>query len=246
MVSKYTFKKIVWIDLEDSTKEETESIVEEYNLPVVLSSDFAQKEGQFKNYPQAVFFCLPMPKFDPINTEDISHISFAVGENILVTHHNGSITALREVGHLFEEDMIFHENEDNFIHNLLILVIRKLYNDLNKNVLKMRSTVFDPQFRAKISAKKFAIRIKDLYKKLVFIQKTVISHEKNIKFFESSIINEYNEVLDELSSSIAKTDEMIIHANTSVIESDKKQNKLTVILVIIIGVLTVLLLKNIF
>ncbi len=163
MISKYAYKNSIWLNLEDPTKEEFESVQNEYNLTEsrsVLDS-----------------FLLPLPL---LSSKKTPSISFIVGPNFIITRHSKEINPFQTAGYLFEEDSIFNsdtQNTDEHFSRLYDAIIRSFYESIRsetnifpifrKHLLENRDT---------LSTSNIYQKIKNSYEELAQIRRILDAH----------------------------------------------------------------------
>lgn len=98
MISKYTYKKLIWIDVERPTKEEIEYLKEEYSIPLLISEEMLTESVRAKVdiHENLLFMIMHFPT-GAVNLEKKTieqEIDFVVGHNFVITVHYEPITPL--------------------------------------------------------------------------------------------------------------------------------------------------------
>lgn len=106
MISKYTYKGLVWIDLESPSKEEIMSLMDEYRLPVLVGEEMFNPTLRSKvdRYENLVYTVLHFPILKPGITENAleREVDFVIGKKFMITVHYETVDPLHEFSKLFE------------------------------------------------------------------------------------------------------------------------------------------------
>lgn len=105
MISKYTYKKLTWVDLESPTKEEVQNLASEYSLPSLVAEElqnptFRSKVDRYDNFVYLVLHFPVINKNDKRQFEQ--EVDFIIGKEFVFTTHYESVDALNEFSKLFE------------------------------------------------------------------------------------------------------------------------------------------------
>ncbi len=135
MLKKQNYKAITWVDLENPTKDEARSIMEEFSLSPEVAQDillptFKDKISPYKDY---VYLVLHFPAFK--HTHNKSHrqeIDFVIGKNFIITNRYESIDAMEKYSKIFEVNSILDKNQAEIGSGELFLGIMKtIYQSLS-------------------------------------------------------------------------------------------------------------------
>jgi len=127
MISKYSHKELIWIDLESYKEEELTHIFEEYSIPEKTKEMVSLKSLEY-NIDIDDDFIYISSYFPQILNEDkdTNRIIFIVKNNLVLTVHNKPIEAFSSFSKEMEMDII--QGEKSKINNSNILLSYLLKN----------------------------------------------------------------------------------------------------------------------
>lgn len=163
MLKQQKYQAVTWVDSDSPTKDESRSLMEDFNLSPEVGQDillptFKDKITVFKDY---VYLVLHFPAFK--HTHNKSHrqeIDFVIGEHFIITNRYESIDAMEKYAKIFEVNSILDKNEMEVGPGELFLAMMKtiyqslsdeldainyLLNEAEKNIFsgKEREMVFE-------------------------------------------------------------------------------------------------------
>lgn len=215
MISKYTYNKITWIDLETPTRDEVLSLVGEYNIPLLVVDDILEPTVRSKvdKYDNLIYLILHFPNLKHAKNRGVEQeIDFVIGKNFIITTHYETIDPLHEFSKIFETNSILNKSKNLGEHAgfLFFYLIRELYkylhielDDLNKYLLKIEKKIFEGKEGEVVED------ISSTNRKLLDFKQSIRFHREILKSFESAgkdffggdfsyylgaIIGEYNKV----------------------------------------------------
>jgi magnesium transporter len=131
MISKYTYKKLTWIDLETPTQDEVTSILEEYRLPSLLGEELIAPipRSKVERYPDSIALVLHFPTLHRVKREKSEQeVDFIIGKNFVITAHDEPVDALNEFSKLFEINSALGESiPSEHAGHLFYFMIREMY-----------------------------------------------------------------------------------------------------------------------
>lgn len=135
MISRYTYKDLVWVDVQSPTQEEVRSLMEEFSIHPLAADELLVPTLRPKVdlYPNFIYLILHFPvishKHDGGNELEID---FIVGEKFLITTHYDLIDPLHEFSKVFEVNSILEKaNIGNHAGFILFYIMRELYKMLD-------------------------------------------------------------------------------------------------------------------
>lgn len=141
MISKYSHKQLIWIDLEKPTLEEIHHILEEYSIPEYIKNMFKSDIGYDKIYSDHdyIFVCLP---FLHENNSSENQLIFIVTDDFIISIHDEPTTILRDYFKEIELNII-SDNKLVIDNNRLLItyIIKNLYVNLEKQLVMTESMV---------------------------------------------------------------------------------------------------------
>lgn len=114
MITRYTHRKITWIDLESPTREEVRMISEELGIPPLVSNELftptvRSKVDLYKNF---IYLILHFPILNVsrgVTREQ--EVDFVIGKNIIVTTHYETVDTIHEFSRMFEVHSLIDKTE---------------------------------------------------------------------------------------------------------------------------------------
>jgi len=141
MISKYTHKQLVWIDLEKPTQEEIAHIFEEYSIASYIQTMYISDIMNDKIYSDYdyIFICLP---FLHENNSPESRLVFIVTDDYIISIHNETTTVLKDYFKEIELNII-SDNKLVIDNNRLLLtyILKSLYMNSEKQLIMIESIV---------------------------------------------------------------------------------------------------------
>lgn len=264
MISKYTYKNLIWIDLESPTEEEVSYVVDNYNIPDHLSKEILDESipSKIDLYSNFIHLILHFPQISNSNNKGIEkEVDFIVGNNFMVTTHYEPIDSIKEFAKSFENDTYNDEGKVNkhagmiffdLIKDLYIHSRRQLHT-INLSLKDVENKIFEGKEGEMVEKISNINRmLLDFRQALRFHKNILISFENHAKKFFGeeftphiiSIINEYNKtntILDghkEILDDLRDTNDSLLANKT------KETMKILTIITFLISPITVI--SNIF
>ncbi len=264
MISKYTYKGLVWIDLESPTEEEILHIMEEYSIPILVSEELHNRSPQSRIdlFPNFIYLIMHFPRVSHHRNKGVEQeIDFIVGSKFIITTHYEFIEPLHEFSKTFEVDAILEKRIDIdhagflFYHLIKTLYKHSRYelNDMNSLLRETEKNIFDGQ------ESKMVVTISNINRTLIDFRQALRFHKETLNQFEfvakkffgenfsyylTSIISEYTKTQDILDSHKEILDDLR-DTNDSLLASKSTQ---TITLLTLITFLTspIILISSIF
>jgi len=208
MISKYSYKKLVWIDLESPTRDEVRNICEEYDVPTMVGEELLKRTYRSKvdKYDNLIYLILHFPIISQGKGKSIEkEIDFVIGKDFLITTRYESIDPIHDFSKMFEVDSML----DSGIYGkhagfLFFLMIRELYRhsmieleELNQVFKEIEKKIFDDN-----KAGMMVEYISRTNRKLLDIKQALRFHHDILKSFEGASRDFFGEEFDFYSNSI--------------------------------------------
>lgn len=214
MLTKYTHKNVVWIDLENPTKEEVHKVMREYSIhPTVaeelLMPSMKPKVDLYKNY---IYLILHFPAFRHThNSQQNQEVDFIIGKDFIITTRYDTVDPLHKFSKIFETNSILDKSDiGTHAGFVFFFMIKKLYKSLEHELEYINDaleTIEDNIFKGREKEMVISLSIvsRDLlnFKQAMHAHKEVLDSfdEVGIEFFGKdfshhikSIISEYYKV----------------------------------------------------
>lgn len=222
MISKYTFRKLTWIDIESPTRDEVSSLMETYKLPELLADELMTETMRSKVdiYPNAIYLILHFPTITRGKNKKQGvveqEIDFIIGKDFIITTHYQTVDPLHEFSKMFEVNSILDKSTmGDHAGYLFYYIIKELYRhstiqleDINHTLRDIEKNIFEGHENAMVSAISNVNRILVDYKQTIRFHREVLrSFESagthffgnDFSYYLSAISGEFNKVENELS-----------------------------------------------
>jgi len=191
MISKYTYKGLVWVALESPTEEEVMHITEEYNIPSIVGEEMHTHSFQSKidTYPSFIYLILHFPHISHTGGHSSEQeIDFVLGKNFIITTHYESNDALHEFAKTFEVDAILEKRMDVdhagflFYHLIKTLYTHSRYqlNEINLLLKESEKEIFEGKEGLMVAM------ISNINKTLLDFRQALRFHKEVLASFEVS------------------------------------------------------------
>lgn len=231
MISKYTYKGLTWIDLENPTKGEISHVNEDYNIPSFFTQELLNNDPEVGITGQEDIICavLNFPKIKNQKNNLLNQkIVFLVGRDFIVTSHEHSIDTLVQFSKKLELKLSLEQPLPVSNASLVYFsIVKTLINSNLDNQKEIEIQIENIQRKHHKHSRKLVSQIMNL-KKILIDLKYNTENQKNIlpyfdyyagSFFKidttrhtnemameysrlESVINMQNSTLDNLSNAI--------------------------------------------
>jgi len=241
MISKFKYKSLTWVDLENPTDEELVHISEEYDVPLIISEEMRSQSLHSKVdvYPNFIYLILHFPKISYNENRGIEQeVDFILAKDFIITTHYEFIDSLHEFSKTFEVEAILEKRMDmDHAGFLFYHLIKNLYfnsrhqlHDANVLIKETEKKIFEGK------EGKMVQNISNINRTLLDYKQALRFHKEVLDSFEiaakqffgekfnyyiSSIIGEYNKtqkVLDgnkEILDDLRETNDSLLASKTT-------------------------------
>lgn len=189
MISRYTYKDLVWVDVTSPTQEEIRTLAEEFNIHPLAASELLVPTLRPKVdlYHNFIYLILHFPTIS--HKHDGGHdqeIDFVVGKNFLITTHYGHVDSLHEFSKVFEVNSILDKSDiGNHAGFLLFYMLKEFYKMLDSELDHISHDFFDIQtkiYRGK--ERDMVTTISHLNRDLLNFKQAIRPHKEVLESFE--------------------------------------------------------------
>ncbi len=214
MISKYTYRKLEWIDVEKPTREEIRQLVEEYNLPVLVGDDLLVETMRSKvdRYDNCLFLVLHFPAPIRNHKNTARHeVDFVIGKKFVITIHYETVDPIHDFTKKFEVHSTLDKSPiGDHAGYLFFFIISELYkasstelDTMERKMLEIEHDIFEGH------EEKMVRSISDINRSLLDFRQALHFHHEVLQSFEkagkeffgedfsyylAAIIGEYNKV----------------------------------------------------
>ncbi len=240
MISKYTYKKMTWVDIESPTREEVRTICEEYDLPELVGDELLEPTYRSKvdQYDKVIYLILHFPTMDPKAESFEQEVDFVIGKDFIITTRYEKIDPLNEFSKLFNPGSSLDRGAmGSHAGYLFYFMTREIYHHISASLepFTMKFTEIEKNVFAG-NGEKMVLEISNVHRALLDVRQSIRFHsdilqsfeEASIRFFgeefqfyANSIIAEYNKVdhiLDghhEIIHELRETNDSLITTKTN-------------------------------
>lgn len=249
MIKKQNYKGVNWIDTESPTKEESRSLMEEFNLSPEVAQDillptFKDKVTVYRDY---IYLVLHFPAFK--HTHNKSHrqeIDFVFGKNFIITNRYESIDSMEKYSKIFEVNSILDKNEAEMDGGKFFLaMMRTIYQALSDELDSINYLLREAE--AKIFAGKereMVFELSRVGREIINFNHIIIPHGQVLETLEAdsgtilgtdfsveltTIINEYHKI-SKILENVTEVLRELRETNNSLLST--KQNEIMKMLTI--------------
>lgn len=189
MISRFTYKDLVWIDVQSPTQEEVRSLMDEFSIHPLAADELLVPTLRPKVdvYPNLIYLILHFPLITHLHegSQDIE-IDFIIGKKFLITAHKEHIDSLHEFSKLFEVNSILEKsNIGDHAGFILFYILKDLYKMLDAQLDHIRcdfseieTKIFNGEERDMVNT------ISHLNRDLLNFKQTLRPHKEVLESFE--------------------------------------------------------------
>lgn len=189
MISKYTYKKLTWIDVEKPTSEEVNRLKEEYKIPPLVAEEMFEKSIRSKvdSYENLLFMIMHFPVRVPSEGTVIQQeVDFVVSHNFVITVHYEPIEALKTFSKEFNVGSKLERGKDvphagylfHFILKGIYMKTAQSLYDINAWLTKIEENIFNGK------EEEMVFSISDVNRIIIDYSQTLRFHKENLQSFQ--------------------------------------------------------------
>jgi magnesium transporter len=211
---------LIWIDLENPSREEVAGIAEEFALDAVVAEEILSpaRKPRIELFDDYFFLILHFPALRHSHrTTTLQEIDFVVGKEFLITVRYDSVDAIDKFGRVFDVGSVLkHSPEGDHAGYLFYSLVQKLYHSLGHELEYIESAlesiegrIFDGVERAMVRELSFYGRdLADIVKAIGYHEDVLASLESageklfgnGFRFYLHRVLGEYRRIRHQLSS----------------------------------------------
>lgn len=189
MIFRYTYKDLVWVDVQSPTQEEVRTLMEEFDIhPLVadelLGPTLRPKVDLYHNF---IYLILHFPTISHKHDggED-QEIDFIIGKKFIITAHYNLIDQLHEFSKVFEVNSILDKsNIGDHAGFILFYILKNLYmmldgelDHINHDFNEIQAKIFNGKERDMVNS------ISHLNRDLLNFKQIIRPHREVLESFE--------------------------------------------------------------
>ncbi len=188
MIKTQEHNGLIWIDIENPTREEVRGVIEEYGINPLVGEEliFPSSKPKVDLYPNYIYLILHFPAFQHTHAEKMEQeIDFVIGKKFLITTRYDTIDPLHKFSKVFEVNSILDRSDiGEHAGFIFFYMIRKLYKsvahelDFMSDTLRaIESRVFSGNERAMV------LEISKISRELLHFKHALTSHREVLESF---------------------------------------------------------------
>lgn len=220
MIKKFSYRHIDWIDLEKPTAQDIEEVKDKYKYHNIVAQELSSPsfKPSADYFDSHIFLILFFPIYNPEQRKIYTReIDFVIGKHYIITAHYEEIKELHQFGDIFKYENILKIHEPK-IHAGFVFyyIMRHLYTSLenelgliNNNLQEAEEKVFSGDEH------KMVMELSSIGRNLLDFKRAINEHpgvlssftnnahnlyDEDFSFYSSSILNEYNKLLNATTS----------------------------------------------
>lgn len=257
MISKYTYKDLIWVDLESPSKSEISHTIEQYAIPPKLSNQNENNnELKVSSYADHTQIKLSFPEVTENSLLNFQDIELLVNNSYIITIHSEPIKSLNDFSKKFEINAILENHQElGNINNLSFNIINLLYSE-NRDKLKNIEDLIK-SIEGNIQNKpgnKIGLKISNInnvldifhqnfYKHKEIINSLDLLYKNNLNDFNndygSRLLHEYVLIKSQIESHREKVNTLQIINNQLIIKKNRKTIKIMFAIIIVLAIISV-------
>jgi len=192
MISRYSRRGIIWIDLESPTKEEIDHTIEEFGISRLVGEEMVENTMRSKVdlYSDYLYLVLHFPVINKNSKNDKEQeVDFIVGERFVITVRYESVEPLKRFSKIFESDSLEDRSIDSKDHGAYIFMqmMKEFYKESLRELESLTETInfIERQIFGE-QDKTIVRRISIASKKLLDFKQAIRFHGEILASYESA------------------------------------------------------------
>ena len=137
MRSRHEHRGLVWIDLESPTRDEVQSIVNEFGIAPLIAEELLlpSTKPRVDVSPNYLYLVLHFPALRHSHTTREQEVDFIIGKSFIITTHYDAIDSLNDFSKIFEVNSLLDKsNIGDHAGFIFYYMLSKLYNAVEHEV----------------------------------------------------------------------------------------------------------------
>ncbi len=218
MISKYTYKKLAWIDVQKPSKEEIDRLREDYQIPQVVWDELLRESvrGKVETYDNLIFMIMHFPTQNPTVSHTLDQeVDFVLGKNFVITVHYEPVDALTIFSKQFNVGSKLEKGKEiPHAGYILHFMIKELYFSISRSLYDMNTWM--KEIEKNIFAgheEKMVISISNLNRVIIDYTQSLRFHEETLRSFQLAAKdffgNEFSHDLNRMTGEYNKVQHML-------------------------------------
>ena len=211
MLTKFTYKRLTWIDLESPTKDEVREVMERYDIHPLVAEELLgeTRKPKVDYYGNQIYLVLHFPTVTHSHQGRASQeVDFVIGRNFLITTHYGTVDPLLEFSKMFEVNSVLEKsNMGEHAGFLFFYIMRELYKNMADELNVIQKMLEDIEERIFSGDERLMVEtISKVNHKLINFKQAIRFHKDVLSSFEVAAKDLFGEKFGFYASSISGED----------------------------------------
>ena len=137
MHSRFTQGNLLWLDLESLTREEVQSVIDEFGITHLVAEELllpsTKPHAEF--HDNCIYLVLHFPALRHAHKNREQEIDFVIGKNFLITAHYDPIDQLHRFSKIFEVNSMLDSNKiGDHAGYLFFYMLKKMYGSIEHEI----------------------------------------------------------------------------------------------------------------
>jgi magnesium transporter len=191
MVNRFTYRDIIWVDLESPTDNELYDIIDEFQVtpPVAQELKTPSLKPKVDLYKEFIYLILHFPAFKHSHiSQSNQEVDFIIGKKFLITVHYDVVDPIHKFGKEFEVESILEKHDlGNHAGLIFFHLIKKLYHSLEHELEFIGSELDEIEDAIFIGKEKEVVKfISEVSRDLLNFKQATSSHQGVLGSFEAA------------------------------------------------------------
>jgi magnesium transporter len=235
MLKRFTYKKMVWVDLESPTSSELQDVVNEFKITPHIAEELRipSLKSKVELYKDVIYLILHFPAYKHSHISDSNQeVDFVIGKNFLITVHYDIVDSIDKFSKEFEVDSILKKGDvGSHAGFIFYRLINKLYTSLGHELEFMASSLDEIEEHIFSGQEKEMVRyISEVGRDLLNFKQATSTHADVLSSFEVAARGFFGSDFDYYSKKILgeyfKVARAIEHHRESLLELRDTNNSL--------------------
>lgn len=191
MITRYTHKNLIWIDLESPTQEEILEVMEEFKINPLVADELLipTLKPKVDTYDNFIYLILHFPAFKHSHTgESKQEIDFIIGKDFLITTRYDTIDPMHKFSKVFEVNSILDRGDmGDHAGFLFFYMIKKMYKSISHELEFIEDALDDIEDKIfNDQEREMVVEISKVSRELLNFKQTLMAHKDILESFEKA------------------------------------------------------------
>lgn len=198
MIKRYTYKHLVWVDIENPASEEVRGIMQEFDLHPSVAQELLLPtiKPRVELYKNFIYLILHFPALKHTHTSGMDQeIDFVIGKNFIITTRYDNIDPLQKFSKIFEVNSILDKSSmGDHAGYIFYYMTKEMYQSLANELDSIKDSLKDIEnqiFNGK--EREMVIALSQVSRDLLNFHHATSAHKQVLRSFESAALGFFGE-----------------------------------------------------